>query len=69
MTSSPRRVESSLAFSESRSAQRVFDLIDGTRSVAGIVLHSHAAEFLVTKLLTALLHEQVLEVLRTGELV
>ena len=47
---------------ESRSAQRVFDLIDGTRSVAGIVLHSHAAEFLVTKLLTALLHEQVLEI-------
>jgi len=46
----------------SRSAQRVFDLIDGTRSVAGIVLHSHASEFLVTKFLTALLHEQVVEI-------
>ncbi len=46
----------------SRAARRVFDLVDGTRSVAGIVLHSHASEFLVTKLLTALLHEQVVEI-------
>jgi uncharacterized protein DUF4388 len=46
----------------SRSAQRVFDLIDGKRSVAGIVLHSHASEFVVTKFLTALLHEQVVTI-------
>jgi hypothetical protein len=46
----------------SRSAQRVFDLIDGTRNVTEIVLCSHASEFLVTKLLSALLNEQVVEI-------
>ena len=46
----------------SRSAQRVFNLIDGRKNVTEIVLHSHASEFLVTKLLTALLNEQVVEI-------
>jgi hypothetical protein len=50
--------------SSSRSARRIFELIDGEKTVAEIVLHSHAPEFLVTKFLTALLHGKVVEIVR-----
>jgi len=43
-------------------AKRVFALIDGKKTVAEILLHSHAPEFLVTRFLTALLDGQVLEI-------
>lgn len=43
-------------------AKRVLELIDGRRTVADILLHSHAPEFLVSKFLTALVHGGVLEV-------
>jgi len=46
----------------SRSARRVFELIDGRKTVAEIVLHSHASEFLVTRFLTALLNGKVVEI-------
>jgi len=44
-------------------ARRVFELIDGKKTVAEILLHSHAPEFLVTKFLTVLLRSQVVEIL------
>jgi hypothetical protein len=46
----------------SRAARRVFELIDGKKTVAEIVLHSHATEFLVTRFLTALLNGKVVEI-------
>ena len=46
----------------SRAARRVFELIDGKKTVAEIVLHSHASEFLVTRFLTALLNGKVVEI-------
>jgi len=44
-------------------ARRIYDLIDGRKTVAEILLHSHAPEFLVTKFLSVLLRAQVVEVL------
>jgi hypothetical protein len=43
-------------------AGRIYDLIDGRKTVAEILLHSHAPEFLVTKFLTVLLQAQVVEI-------
>jgi hypothetical protein len=48
-------------------AKRVFALIDGRKTVAEILLHSHAPEFLVTRFLTALLHGQVVEIVDTSD--
>jgi hypothetical protein len=48
-------------------AKRVFALIDGKKTVAEILLHSHAPQFLVTRFLTALLHGQVLEIVETPD--
>jgi hypothetical protein len=43
-------------------ARRIYDLIDGKKTVAEILLHSHAPEFLVTKFLTVLIKARVVEV-------
>jgi hypothetical protein len=48
-------------------AKRVFALIDGKKTVAEILLHSHAPKFVVTRFLTALLHGQVLEIVETPD--
>ncbi len=56
------------SFSGNRMATRVFGLIDGERTVADILLHSHAPEFLVGKFLTALLKSGVVEIADVREL-
>jgi len=43
-------------------ARRIYELIDGRKTVAEVLLHSHAPEFLVTKFLTVLLQAQVVEI-------
>lgn len=48
--------------SVNQTARRVFELIDGRRTVAEIVLCSHAPEFLVNKFLTVLLHRGTVEI-------
>jgi hypothetical protein len=48
--------------SVNQTARRVFGLIDGRRTVAEILLCSHAPEFLVNKFLTVLLHRGAVEI-------
>jgi hypothetical protein len=48
--------------STSRAAKRIFGLIDGKRTVAEILLHSHAPEFLVVGFLAALVDTDAAEV-------
>ena len=48
-------------------AKRVFALIDGKKTVAEILLHSHAPKFVVTRFLAALLHGQVMEIVETPD--
>ena len=55
--SSPPELEGHVA------ARRIYELIDGRKTVAEILLHSHAPEFLVTKFLTVLLQARVVEIL------
>ena len=55
--SEPRELEGHLA------ARRIYELIDGKKTVAEILLHSHAPEFLVTKFLSVLLQAHVVEIL------
>ena len=55
--SEPPELEGHLA------ARRIYELIDGRKTVAEILLHSHAPEFLVTKFLSVLLQAQVVEIL------
>jgi hypothetical protein len=48
--------------SGSQAARRIFELIDGRKTVKEILLHSHAPEFMVTKFLTALVHSESVEI-------
>jgi hypothetical protein len=49
-------------------ARRIFELVDGKKTVAEILLHSHAPEFLAIKLLSVLLQSQVVETIeRTAD--
>ena len=54
--SSPPELEGHVA------ARRIYELIDGKKTVAEILLHSHAPEFLVTKFLTVLIQARAVEV-------
>jgi hypothetical protein len=54
--SSPPELEGHVA------ARRIYDLIDGQKTVAEVLLHSHAPEFLVTKFLTVLIQARAVEV-------
>jgi hypothetical protein len=45
-----------------RVARRIYDLVNGERTVAEILLHAHASEYLVTKFLFQLLRNGMVEV-------
>ena len=51
--------------SDDRAATRIFDLIDGNRTVADLLLQSHALEFQVDRLLTRLLENGLVEIATT----
>ena len=48
--------------SRSRMARRIYDLINGERTVAEILLHAHASEYLVTKFLFELFRTGIVEI-------
>lgn len=48
--------------SENRMASRIYELINGERTVAEILLHAHASEFLVTKFLYELHRSRLVEI-------
>jgi hypothetical protein len=49
-------------------ASRIYGSIDGQRTVAEILLHAHASEYLVTRFLSELLRSGLAEILETRDL-
>jgi len=50
-----------------RVARRIYDLLNGERTVAEILLHAHASEYLVTKFLHQLLRNGMIEIKEATE--